>query len=169
MRKFFFYLYAIITAPGVVAHELSHAFFCVFAGVKIHRINLFRFGRTAGFVVHDEPNKMLPAFLISFGPLLINSLLALLLFSQITKLGYEDWRAFACLWLGVALGLHSIPSTGDARSLMLMTNRRVWRNPFALVVYPFVLLLYILNWLKRLHIDIIYVALLLWLGAMYLK
>ena len=50
-RNMFYYLYALITMPGVVLHELSHAFFCVFSGIKVHEVKLFRFGNPAGYVV----------------------------------------------------------------------------------------------------------------------
>ena len=167
-RNMFYYLYALITMPGVVLHELGHAFFCVFSGIKVHEVKLFRFGNPAGYVVHDEPTKFLPGLLISLGPLLINSLLALLCFSQV-KAPYLAVRPALFLWLGLALGLHAIPSTGDAKAIFNLANHRFWRNPLVIISYPFILLLYILNLLKRLHIDIVYVAVLFWLGNIYLK
>ncbi len=165
---FFYYFYSIITAPGVMVHELSHAVFCLLAGVKIHKINLFKFGRTAGYVVHDEPEKVHQSFLISFGPLLINSLLALCCFSRIVP-PYFVWLNLLYFWLGGAMALHAIPSTADAKALFTATNRRFWKNPLVVIVYPFVIVLYILNFLKRFHLDIVYFALLLWLGNIYLK
>ncbi len=164
----FYHLYNLFTAPGVVLHELAHAAFCLFAGVKVHKIKLFGFGNPAGYVVHDEPRKFYQGFLISCGPLLLNSFLALILFARF------NWRSLsyasaAYLWLGFALGMHAIPSAIDARALLSMANRRFWRNPFVLVGYPFIAALYILNFLKRWHIDIIFVAALFWLGNVYLK
>jgi len=165
--KFLYTFYNIITAPGVMLHELGHTLFCVTAGVKIHKIKLFQFGKTAGYVVHDEPQKFFAGFLISFGPLIVNSLVVLFLFSQWGEpYGWHEWLF---LWLGVAFGLHAIPSTEDAHSLFQLANRRVFKNPLVVVGYPFVLVLYVLNVLKRLHIDWLYVVLLFWLGAMYLK
>lgn len=163
-----YYLYALLTAPGVMIHELGHAFFCFLAGVKIHKMRLFRFGNPAGYVMHDEPNKFYQAVLVSFGPLIANSLVTLFCFARFVYPNYS-WQNILLGWLGVAVGLHAIPSTGDAKSLLATTNSRVWRNPFALVGYPFVLLIYLLNILKRLHIHFVYVAVLFWLGNMYLK
>ena len=165
---FLYYFYSLITAPGVVIHELGHIIFCLFAGVKIHKIRLFQFGSTAGYVIHDEPTKFYQAFLISFGPLIVNSLLALFCFSKIIP-PYLDRHVWVYGWLGIAIGLHAIPSTGDAKSLFHTINGRFWRNPLVMVGYPFVLILYILNFLKTLHIDFVYVAALFWLGRFYLK
>ena len=88
----------ILIAPGVVVHELAHAFFCLLFGVKVYKISLLRYDRVAGFVLHDEPRRFFPALFISLGPLIINSLLALWLFSLV------DWTfsasSFLFLWLG---------------------------------------------------------------------
>ncbi|MFH1291693.1 MAG: hypothetical protein ABIH87_00640 [bacterium] len=163
----FYYIYTTITCPGVIVHELAHALFCVFARVKIDKICLFRFGNPAGYVSHIVPKKFYQSFLISFGPLMINSLLALFLFSLVRP-PYFGWRFIVCIWLAIAIGLHSIPSTGDAKSLLMAVNSRFWHNPLVILAYPFILALYFLNLLKRLRIDIIYVGFLFWLGRFYL-
>jgi hypothetical protein len=163
-----YFLYDLLTAPGVMAHELSHAIFCVFAGVKIHKIKLFQFGKVAGYVAHDEPTKFSQGFLISAGPLIINSLVALYFFARVD---FTELNLFFLLYLylGAALALHAIPSSGDARALFNLANRRVFKNPFVLVGYPFVLLLYIFDMLKKAHLDWIYTVVLFWLGYFYLK
>lgn len=164
----FYFLYSALTAPGVIIHELGHVVFCVLARVKIHRICLFRFGNPAGYVVHDEPRYFFQSILVSYGPLIVNTLITLFCFARIAP-PFNHVEPWVYLWLGAAIGLHAIPSTGDAKTLLQTTNRRIWRNPFLLVGYPFILTLYTLNWLKRLHIDIIYVAVLFWLATIYLK
>lgn len=165
---FLYYFYSLLTAPGVVVHELSHALFCAFSGVKIHRIKLFRFGNPAGYVIHDEPTKFYQAFLITFGPLIINSLLALFCFAKIS-IPYQTLVNFLYAWIGAAVGMHAIPSTGDAKTLFTVANHRFFRNPLVIIGYPFVLLLVILNFLKLLHIDFMYTILLFWLGHIFLK
>lgn len=160
-------LYVLLTIPGIVVHELAHAFFCVFARVKILKICLFRFGNPAGYVNHVQPTKFWQSFLISFGPLIVNSLLTLFLFSLVRS-PYFTWSVLVYGWLATAIGLHAIPSTGDAKSLFQAANHRFWRNPLVIIAYPFILILYILNLLKRLHIDIVYVVVLFWLGRLYL-
>ncbi|MFA6547952.1 MAG: M50 family metallopeptidase [Candidatus Magasanikbacteria bacterium] len=166
--RLLYYLYELLTAPGVMMHELGHAVFCLSAGVRVYRIRLFQFGRTAGFVEHEEPNNFFQGFLISVGPLIINSLFALFAFAKFNFV-LTDWHSWVWLYFGVAVGLHAIPSDGDDHSLLVLANRRFWKNPLVIIGYPFILLLYIFYLLKRLHIDWLYVFLLFWLGHFYLK
>lgn len=149
-------------------HELSHAFFCVMSGVKIHKIKLFQFGRTAGYVYHDEPQKFFQGFLISFGPLILNTLLTLFLFSLFHTPFNRFWP-WIFVWLGFSFGLHAIPSSGDADTLWLLAKRKFWRNPLIILGFPFILILYILNILKKLHIDWLYVIVLFFLGNVFMK
>lgn len=158
----------ILFAPGVVIHELSHALFCAFAQVKIYKIKLFQLGNPAGYVSHDEPHKFYQSFLISFGPIMINTLVSLVCFARFVP-PWKRVEPWVLLWLGIASGLHAIPSDGDASSLLTTINSRIWRNPLLAVGYPFVLLLYILNFLKRWHIDFIFIGVLFYLGNIYLK
>ncbi|SRR3989339_1267882 len=162
------FLYNLLTMPGVVVHELAHTIFCLFAGVKVYKIKLFGFGQTAGYVMHEEPTKFYQSFLISIGPLLVNSFLALLCFSQF-RAPWVTWLPWVLGWLGLAIGLHAIPSAQDAKSLFQAANHRFWHNPLVLIAYPFILALYILYQLKRWHVDILYVALLFWLGNIWMK
>ncbi|MFA4942519.1 MAG: metalloprotease family protein [Patescibacteria group bacterium] len=160
-----YYFYALLTAPGIVVHELSHALFCVLGGVKIHKINLFRFQKVAGYVVHDEPRGFISSWLISFGPLIVNSYLAMFLFVQVRPI-YNLWDLLF-MYLGVVIALQAIPSNGDANSLLMMANRNFWKNPLVILLYPFVLILYILNLLKRLYLDWAYVIFLIYIAQNY--
>lgn len=164
----YYYIYSLLTAPGVAIHELGHAIFCVLSGVKIHKIVLFRFGNPTGYVIHDEPRYLIESILVSFGPLIVNSLLALYCFATFKTAG-PTWVDGLKVWLGFAGGLHAIPSDGDTKSLFQTINGRFWRNPFVIVGYPFVLILWILNVLKRFHLQFIYMVVLFWLGRFYLK
>lgn len=159
---FWQYLKFILLAPGIIVHELAHAFFCVLFRIKIYRINLLRYDAVAGYVIHAEPQRFLPALFISFGPLIINSVLALWLFTKV-ELVYA-WPILLYLWLGITLGLQAIPSTGDAKALLNNANHNFWRNPLVIVFYPLVLVLYILNFLKRLFIDFIFVIFLFYIA-----
>ncbi|PJA09785.1 hypothetical protein COX68_01970 [Candidatus Falkowbacteria bacterium CG_4_10_14_0_2_um_filter_41_15] len=160
-----YYFYAILTAPGVIVHELAYAFFCFLSGVKIYKINLFRFQPVAGYVVHAEPKGFMSSWLISFGPLVINSYLAMFLFAQVRPL--YDWWDLLFLYLGIAVALQAIPSTGDAESLLLMANRNFWKNPLVILLYPLVLILYLLNLLKRFYFDWAYAIFLFYIGQAY--
>lgn len=162
------FLFALVTAPGVILHELGHFIFCFLSGVKVFRVKFFSFKKHAGFVEHAEPKNFIQSLLISFGPLTVNSLVSLILFSQITPPYFSGLRAFE-IWLGIASALHAFPSGGDAKTLTVLSTKQLLKNPLAVLGYPFVLIIYVLNFLKRFHLHFIYVAILFWLGSSYLK
>jgi hypothetical protein len=63
-------------APGIIVHELGHAFFCIVFGHRIIRMNLFRPGKnddTLGYVAHEfDPNSLyqrIGNFFIGTGPI----------------------------------------------------------------------------------------------------
>ncbi len=60
---FLIYFLMILGAPGVMVHELAHAFFCLFFGIRIYKINLFQFKQVAGYVTHSEPKSFIASFL----------------------------------------------------------------------------------------------------------
>jgi hypothetical protein len=162
----------ILGAPGVIIHELAHAFFCLFFGIKIYKINLFQFKQVAGYVTHGEPKSFLASFFISFGPLLVNSVLSIYLFSRIVPPynSFATSNLYNLLWLylGIVIGLQAIPSTGDAESLLQNANHNILRNPLKLLLYPLILVLYILNLLKRIYFNIIFVGFLFYVAKFWL-
>jgi len=166
------YFFMILGAPGVIVHELAHAFFCLFFGIKIYKINLFQFKRVAGYVIHGEPKSFLASFFISFGPLLVNSVLAIYLFTKISPPYILLTKAtlFNILWLylGIVIALQAIPSTGDAQSLLQNANHNLLKNPLKILLYPLILILYILNLLKKIYVHILFVAFLFYIAKFWL-
>lgn len=169
---FLIYFLMILGAPGVIVHELAHAFFCLFFGIKIYKINLFQFKQVAGYVTHGEPKSFLASFFISFGPLLVNSILSIYLFTKIVppynSLAESNLYNLLWLYLGIVIGLQAIPSTGDAESLLQNANHNILRNPLKLLLYPLILVLYILNILKRIYFHIIFVGFLFYIAKFWL-
>jgi hypothetical protein len=47
-------------APGIIVHELGHAFFCIVFGHRITSIALFKINRYDGTLGRIDSNKMLP-------------------------------------------------------------------------------------------------------------
>lgn len=162
------FFYSLLTAPGVVLHELGHLVFCFLADVKVFKVRFFKFGTVAGYVEHAEPSGFFQSLLISFGPLTLNSLVSLILFSLVTPPYFTVWNLLE-LWVGLVSALHSIPSTGDAKTLFSITNQKLLRNPLVVLGYPFVGLIFFLNFLKRFHLHFVYAVLLFLLGNIYLK
>lgn len=164
--RFFRSLLILAEAPGVALHEVGHALFCWVANLRIDTIRFFQFGDPAGYVIHEEPRGVIAATLVAFGPLFMNSGAALFCFSFTSH--WPAAYAWGAIWLGIAAGLHSIPSTGDAKTLFHLINRRFWRNPLLILGYPFALVIAILNLLKRIHLHWLYTLALWWAGATYI-
>jgi hypothetical protein len=81
-----FFLKLLLLSPGVMVHETAHAFFCILTGVKIFKLKLFQFSEVTGYVEHGAPKSLFSAFLISFGPIFLNTAIAFFLFRQINFL-----------------------------------------------------------------------------------
>lgn len=160
------FLISLLTFPGVIVHEFAHKTFCHRYDVPVYEVCYFRLGNPAGFVIHEEPRRYRQSFMISVAPFLVNTALALAAFVAIAVLwgapsGDLDtdrmgWGALVLLWLGISVGMHAFPSTGDAKGIWSRT-RRLWRtSPLVLLGVPFVLLIYVANLLRFLWFDAIY-------------
>lgn len=74
MRSFLGYKYRFFVAPGVILHELSHAFACLICGAKIIQISFFN--KDGGLVKHEKPIiPVLGPILISLAPLVVSIIL----------------------------------------------------------------------------------------------
>jgi hypothetical protein len=163
-----YYLLNFLLAPGVIVHELSHAIFCILSGVRIFRMKVFGFGNPPGYVEHAEPETFVQNLLISFGPIIFNSFGALLLFGFL-RAPWLRIESGVCLWLGIVLGLEAIPSHGDAEALWGVTKGQMKRSPLVVFGLPFVFLLYILNFLRRWKLGVLYMLFLFVVGFVLLK
>lgn len=169
---FWNYVLMILGAPGVIIHELAHAFFCLFFGIRIYKINLFQFKQVSGYVTHGEPKSFISSFFIAFGPLLANSILSIYFFHKIIP-PYDifiksNFYNLLWLYLGFVIGLQAIPSNGDAESLLQNANHNILKNPLKILLYPLILALYILNLLKKIYFHIIYVGFLFYIAKFWL-
>ena len=108
----------LITFPGVVIHELSHQLFCRFLTVEVEEVCYFRIGSPAGYVIHEPTKKWIHTVAIAAGPFFINSLIAsILAFPVALKIEFGNTSDILLLWLAISIGMHAIPSTGDAQSM----------------------------------------------------
>lgn len=115
------FLISIATFPGVIVHELAHAFFCKITGTQVFKVCYFRLGNPAGYVIHAQPTNVWKHILIGVGPLLFNTLIGLL-FGFIAFFEHIDTNkltvaAGVFMWLAISIAIHSFPSTGDAKSI----------------------------------------------------
>ena len=66
-------IYRIFIAPGVILHELSHAFACLVTGAKVTSINVFK--KDGGEVRHTKPIiPIIGQIFISLAPFIIGFL-----------------------------------------------------------------------------------------------
>jgi len=99
-------IYIWLTAPGIMIHELGHAFFCLVLGHKIVAMKLFAPNdQTLGYVRHSFNNRSLYQrignFFIGTGPIWFGSVIVLLLLR---------------LLLGVPLASQGAPPTETLQS-----------------------------------------------------
>ncbi len=150
---------AAVTFPGVVVHEAAHQFFCRVFRVSILDVCYFRFGNPAGYVIHERTADFRTAFFISLGPFFVNTLLCMVFcsaaFVPVWELGVSDPVAYFFYWLGLSIGMHAFPSTGDLSNLWELTPAEAKKlNPLALISFPIIGILYVLNFLRMVWADL---------------
>jgi len=109
-------LIAILTFPGVIVHEAGHRLFCSLAGVRVYKTCYFRLGNPAGHVIHGPAQSYGAGFLICVAPFIVNTAIALLIFSIAVNVS-STAIALPLYWLGISIGMHAFPSSGDADNL----------------------------------------------------
>jgi len=155
-------LVSLLTFPGVIVHEIAHRFFCDVAKVPVYKICYFRLGNPAGYVIHDETHNLKDAFLISIGPLLINTVLcALLTFPAvfpITILSETEhhFTFMILMWVGFSVGMHAFPSDQDMESFLEAVKSSKKTGVLFGVAKGFACLLGIVNSFKGIWIDAFY-------------
>ena len=172
-----FLLYILFSAPGIIAHEFSHELFCVLSGVKVFKVKYFQLRNPAGYVEHAQPKNFIQAFFISVGPFIFGTLLAFGIFIFAIKIVLlKPSPAYylqtyllttICLWFGFSISMACFPSSGDAQVLLSEANRHLFRrfNPFAILLYPFVILIKFANHLQKFYFDYIYATIILALAV----
>ncbi|MDD5068747.1 MAG: metalloprotease family protein [Candidatus Pacebacteria bacterium] len=136
-----------LTFPGVILHEFAHKKFCDWFGVAVFKVSYFRLGNPVGQVIHAEPTKYRQVFWISSGPLILNTIIALvagyLAFHGDTEM---NLRIFL-IWISFSAGLNAFPSDQDMDNIIdasrtplrfmdLVTLGFVFRYASLLFVYP---------------------------------
>ena len=140
-------LISLATFPGVIVHEIAHQFFCRVMRVAVLDVCYFRFGNTAGYVLHELPRTAPQHLLIGVGPFIINSLLgaAIALPAALPVLQFQaaSPQDYFLIWLGASIAMHSFPSTGDAKSIWHAVWKRDASPLTRLVATPIVGIIYL--------------------------
>lgn len=155
------FVIAIATFPGVIVHETAHLFFCRLFKLAVYDVCFFRFGNPAGYVIHERTNNFRALFFVSMGPFFVNTVLCILFctaaFLPVWVLKVDDYLAYFFYWLGLSIGMHAFPSTGDLSNLWqvappLAKGGNVW----AILSVPLIALLYVLNFGRIVWADLGY-------------
>lgn len=157
-------LISAVTFPGVMVHEWAHKNACQRFGIPVYEVVYFKFGNPAGYVNHAEPTRFREAFAISGAPFVLNSALAVLFmipfsFLQNVAAGGAapaGWLSLVLAWLALSVGMHAVPSRGDARNVW-RRMRADWRlSPLVLLAAPVVLAIYLFDLLRFFWADALY-------------
>jgi len=152
---------ALLTFPGVIIHEAAHLFFCKLFKLQVYNVCFIRFGNPAGYVIHEKTDNFTTAFFVSMGPFFGNSLLCVIFctaaFLPVWELKVFDPLAYFFYWLGLSIGMHAFPSTGDLSNLWELAPEKAKKgNILAILSFPLIGLLYILNFARVVWADLGY-------------
>jgi len=171
------WLISLLTFPGIILHEWAHKKFCDIANVKVYKVVYFNFNciienEPPGYVIHERPTTYKQIFLISVGPLIINSL-ATILFGylfQILGLNTPETQnsllTIILAWLALSFGIHAFPSDEDMKHIFEASKIELAKGGSKLhyLAFPFVWLISLANKLRVIWFDAIYAGLLMMLG-----
>lgn len=158
---------SMITFPGVIIHEISHRFFCDLAKIPVYEVRYFNLdaGKFAGYVSHGKVNDLKSSFLISIGPLIINSLLCMLLTMplmfpmSILKTETINPALLLLAWVGFSIGMHAFPSNEDMDGFRYAVKESKGVGILYLISAPFAWIIKIANALRVVWFDFIYAVL----------
>lgn len=70
LKRAFYSSYRVFVAPGIILHELSHAFACLLTGAKVKEVSFF--DKNGGYVKHEKPKlPIIGQVIISLAPLAV--------------------------------------------------------------------------------------------------
>ncbi len=156
------WLISLLTFPGVITHEIAHRLFCDLAKVPVYKVCYFRIDNPAGYVIHGPVKGLGSSFLISIGPLIVNTIFcALLTFSAtfpIFILEAENYgTVFVILmWAGFSIGMHAFPSNDDMENFVQEVKNAKQSGILLISAKFFAGLLKIANALRIIWFDAIY-------------
>lgn len=156
------FLISLVTFPGVIVHEIAHRFFCDLAKVPVYEVKYFRLGNPAGYVIHSRTNDLRQNFLISIGPLIVNTILcALIAFPAVFPLfilNAEEYSGIfiVLLWIAFSIGMHAFPSNEDIQNYITAVKEAKNKSFLYAISWVFGLIVRIANLLRFFWFDAIY-------------
>ena len=161
-------LRSVFNMPGVITHELSHYLFCIIFNAKVIEVCYYNFKDSSGYVRHERPKHLYQDILIGTAPFFFNTFLGSLVayptvINKFSTLGLLslNWRDILSLIISISIGMHAIPSKGDAISIWNFVGdsdmNLLFKIALKLMIAPLVLFVLLLNCLSSyLKIDLFY-------------
>jgi hypothetical protein len=147
-----------LTFPGVILHEATKKIFCDLAGVPVHEAKYVSLGDPMGYVLHEDTGRFRDTYLITVGPIVVNSAFAAAMF-VLTCFDLPWIADIAFLWLGFSFAMRALPSPGEMQSLRRLADRRAEKDPIVLLACPPIIMSSLVAPLKSvLRMDVIYMA-----------
>ena len=155
------WLISLLTFPGVIVHEAGHFLFCRIFKLAILDVCFFRVGNPVGYVVHEVTPDFTRSFFVSMGPFFTNTVLCVVFcsasFLPVWELNVSDPLAYFFYWLGISIGMHAIPSTGDMKTLWQQAKPAAKSGKaLAILSFPVVVVIYAVNILRVVWADLFY-------------
>ncbi len=161
-------LRSIFYMPGVVTHELSHHIFCIIFNAKVIKVCYYNFKDSSGYVRHERHKHLYQDILIAIAPFFLNTFLGGLvayptIIQKLPTLGLLslNWRDILIMIISISIGMHAIPSKGDALSMWNFIGESdmnfLLKIAAKLIIAPLVLVVFLINFLSSfLRIDLFY-------------
>jgi hypothetical protein len=151
---------ALLTFPGVVAHEVVEQLFCRWLGIAVLDVCYFRFGNPPGYVSHEPKLPVRQSLWIVLGPFFVNSLLgALVAFPAVLaalEFRVSSVQGYVLAWLGISIAAHALPNREDASILWHTVRSSPYSFGTHLLATPVAGLLYIVSAGRIIGLDVLY-------------
>jgi len=123
---------SILTFPGVIIHELAHQLFCWLCGLEVYEVKYIQLKNPCGYVIHEACENPVKTFLVSIGPLIVNTILGILILIPVTINVFvfgelNNLLNLVILWLGISILMHAFPSKQDGQVMVdqILNNKDI--------------------------------------------
>lgn len=114
VRSFLGIRWRIFVAPGVIIHELSHAFACILTFTKVIKISFF--DKEGGSVTHQKsPIPIIGPIIISAAPLAIGIVIFYFLGKAVN---FSHWQNIIIVYLLLSIAVTMTPSVQDLINML---------------------------------------------------
>lgn len=148
-------LFGLLTAPGIILHEISHWAIAASFYLDVKEVNLFDFETLSGHVIYELPRAYWKRVTIAFAPFFVNTTFAIYLLA-IHLPGRQVFN-YLSIYFGVVFLLRALPSGTDADTL-IPNSTLGYLHPLFLITSPLILITKLVSILPPITIRSVYTA-----------